>query len=312
MYSAPRSFAIASWMGIGSGNVAERVARPSAPPTSNHAKLPSPASVRNRRRPGSDGPSPGLERVRQTSIARPIAQHTSPARWPAPCSRARRRRTRRTPPSSAKRSNERGVPDLTTPRFCQSFPLRPVTRRSPGRGVSVPARDVPVAILPRSGRGPMLGGWKTSRSYGSMFLIGAALALSGGVGVLLPPGNRAGVVLALLAGAGVGIAGLAVGAHLVRRRRCDASWRVFFVSSIAGFATVVLCLIVAWRRARSDAGPPRSRTRSSCACARGRGTASGRRWRRPCRARPRRSTRPTGACPAARTACRPSRTRPSS
>ena len=38
--------------------------------------------------------------------------------------------------------------------------------------------------------------------YGSMFLIGAALALAGGVGVFLPPGDRAGVVLALLGGCG--------------------------------------------------------------------------------------------------------------
>ena len=92
--------------------------------------------------------------------------------------------------------------------------------------------------------------------YGSMFLIGAALAASGSVGVLLPPGDRAGVVLALLAGAGVGIAGLAVGSPSLGVDDADASWRVFFVSSIAGFTTVVLCLVVAWRRARPDAAVP--------------------------------------------------------
>jgi hypothetical protein len=90
--------------------------------------------------------------------------------------------------------------------------------------------------------------------YGSMFLIGAALALSGGVGVLLPPGNRAGVLLALLAGAGVGIAGLAVGSTSLGVDDAYASGRMFFVSSIAGFGMVVMCLIVAWRRARSGAG----------------------------------------------------------
>ena len=52
--------------------------------------------------------------------------------------------------------------------------------------------------------------------------------------------------------------------------------------------------------------------RSTCVCVRGRGTASGRRRRPPCRARPRRSTRPTGACRSLRTACPPNRTRPSS
>ena len=52
--------------------------------------------------------------------------------------------------------------------------------------------------------------------------------------------------------------------------------------------------------------------RSRCACVRGRGTASGRRRRPPCHARPPRSTRPRGACRSLRTACPPNRTRPSS
>ena len=49
-----------------------------------------------------------------------------------------------------------------------------------------------------------------------------------------------------------------------------------------------------------------------CVCARGRGTASGRRRRPPCHARPPRSTRPRAACRSLRTACPPNRTRPSS
>jgi hypothetical protein len=31
---------------------------------------------------------------------------------------------------------------------------------------------------------------------------------------------------------------------------------MFFVSSIAGFVTVVLCLVIAWRRARPDVAVP--------------------------------------------------------
>ncbi len=90
--------------------------------------------------------------------------------------------------------------------------------------------------------------------YGSMFLIGTALALGGGMGVFLPPGYRSPVLLALLAGAGVGIAGLAVGwAFLNDGAAVDDWWRVFFVSSIAGFATVAAGLAVAWRRARPQA-----------------------------------------------------------
>jgi hypothetical protein len=91
--------------------------------------------------------------------------------------------------------------------------------------------------------------------YGSMFLIGAALALAGGIGLLLPQGSRAGVVLALLAGAGVGIAGLAIGSSSFTSGDPEDFWRVFFVSSIAGFATVATALTVAWRRARSHPVP---------------------------------------------------------
>jgi hypothetical protein len=91
--------------------------------------------------------------------------------------------------------------------------------------------------------------------YGSMFLIGAALALAGGIGLFLPPGSRAGVVLALLAGAGVGIAGLAIGSSSFANGDPVAWWRVFFVSSIAGFATVATGLTLAWRRARPHPVP---------------------------------------------------------
>ncbi len=89
--------------------------------------------------------------------------------------------------------------------------------------------------------------------YGSMFLIGVALALAGGVGVLLPSGNRAGVLLALLAGIGVGIASLAV--ITPRSGSIEDWWRVFFISSIVGFVMVVLCLVVAWRRSRPTIEP---------------------------------------------------------
>jgi hypothetical protein len=86
--------------------------------------------------------------------------------------------------------------------------------------------------------------------YGSLFLIGCALAVAGAAGLFLPGGSRSTVVLALLAGAGVGIAGLALGSSSFAGGDPDAWWRVFFASSIAGFATVVAGLTVAWRRAR--------------------------------------------------------------
>jgi hypothetical protein len=94
--------------------------------------------------------------------------------------------------------------------------------------------------------------------YGSMFLIGMALALAGGVGVFLAPGHRSGVLLALLAGAGMGIGGVAIGWSFLSDGDAEGWWRVFFVSSVAGFATVVAGLTVAWQRAQRHAGPARS------------------------------------------------------
>jgi hypothetical protein len=88
------------------------------------------------------------------------------------------------------------------------------------------------------------------RMSGSLFLIGAALALAGIVGVIQPPGHRGGAVLALLAGAGVGIAGLSLGWSSVESGSEVEFWRVFFISSIAGFVTVAATLALAWHRAR--------------------------------------------------------------
>jgi hypothetical protein len=92
---------------------------------------------------------------------------------------------------------------------------------------------------------------------GSVFLIGAALALAGIVGVVQPPGHRGGALLALLAGAGVGIAGLALGWSSVESGSEAEFWRVFFISSIAGFVTVTGTLALAWQRARSRSDAPR-------------------------------------------------------
>jgi hypothetical protein len=101
----------------------------------------------------------------------------------------------------------------------------------------------------------MLGSMGDFTMYGSLFLIGAALALAGGVGLFLPQGSRAGVVLALLAGAGVGIAGLAIGSSSFANGDPEAWWRVFFASSIVGFATVAAGLTVAWLRERPRPAP---------------------------------------------------------
>lgn len=86
--------------------------------------------------------------------------------------------------------------------------------------------------------------------YWSFFLIGAALALASLVGALLPPRYRIGALLALTAGAGAGIGGLAVTVSTLSHNASDDDfWRAFFLSSIVGFSVVVAVLVVVWTRA---------------------------------------------------------------
>lgn len=99
--------------------------------------------------------------------------------------------------------------------------------------------------------------------HGSLFLIGTALTLAAIVGVLQPQGHRGGVLLALLAGTGVGIAGLALGWSSMESGADDDVWRVFFISTIAGFVTVAATLALAWHRARPHPDPLPSSSPSS-------------------------------------------------
>jgi hypothetical protein len=85
----------------------------------------------------------------------------------------------------------------------------------------------------------------------SITLIGLALALAAGVGMFLPRGERWSVLLPLIAGAGVGIASLALGTpDMSESSNSQAFERVFLWSSIAGFITVCLGLVAVWFRAR--------------------------------------------------------------
>ena len=84
----------------------------------------------------------------------------------------------------------------------------------------------------------------------SIVLVGAALAIAAVVGVLQPPGHRGGALLAIAAGAGVGIAGLGLGVPSLSDGTDEEFWFLFLLSSIAGFWTVVGVLVLTWRRAR--------------------------------------------------------------
>jgi hypothetical protein len=87
-------------------------------------------------------------------------------------------------------------------------------------------------------------------------LIGLALAIGAGVGVFLPRGDRWAVLLPLIAGAGVGIASLALASPDTNEvHRSDAYERVFLWSSIAGFIVVCCGLLALWFRARPGGIP---------------------------------------------------------
>ena len=78
----------------------------------------------------------------------------------------------------------------------------------------------------------------------AMSLIGLAGVATAGVGVLLPPGERLASLLALVAGAGVGIVALAIGSRIVGP---DGSYEtLFLVASILGFAGTILALALLW------------------------------------------------------------------
>ena len=80
----------------------------------------------------------------------------------------------------------------------------------------------------------------------SIALIGIAITGAGMVGAYLPRGDRWAVLLPLLAGAGVGIAVLALGMP-DGSQSDDDWWRLFLEASVVGFVTVAagLALLIA-------------------------------------------------------------------
>lgn len=85
----------------------------------------------------------------------------------------------------------------------------------------------------------------------AMISIGVGIATAGGVGLALPLGHRLAVVLALVLGAGVGIASWFA---LMLVSGFDdpeqSSWS-FLIASVLGLAAVVAGLVVLMRRARA-------------------------------------------------------------
>ena len=82
---------------------------------------------------------------------------------------------------------------------------------------------------------------------GSIFLIGLASVLTGIVALQLPPGRRLEAILALVVGAGVGVAFLAIGTAFANSE-VQREQTAFFVASIAGFVGVIISLAAIRRR----------------------------------------------------------------
>ncbi len=80
----------------------------------------------------------------------------------------------------------------------------------------------------------------------SVMLIGLGGLAAGIVGLFLPASHRLGALLALVAGAGVGIVVLAIGMPTGRDENA------FLAGSILGFATVAGTLSLAWWRSSAD------------------------------------------------------------
>lgn len=80
--------------------------------------------------------------------------------------------------------------------------------------------------------------------------MGLGGVVAGLVGVVLPEGRRLGALFALIAGAGVGLVVIGLGALLDARN--EPTELTFFLASFLGFLTVSGASWVVWRRA---AGP---------------------------------------------------------
>jgi hypothetical protein len=80
--------------------------------------------------------------------------------------------------------------------------------------------------------------------------MGLGGIVAGGVGVVLPEGRRLGAIFALIAGAGVGVMVIGLGALLNERK--EPSELTFFLASLLGLLTVCGASWAVWKRALDD------------------------------------------------------------
>lgn len=85
----------------------------------------------------------------------------------------------------------------------------------------------------------------------AMVLIGSGAASAGTAGLFLPVGQRLSVALALVLGAGVGVASLFLLMLAGGTEDPEAGAQAFLIASAVGLAAVITGLAVLFRRARA-------------------------------------------------------------
>jgi hypothetical protein len=85
--------------------------------------------------------------------------------------------------------------------------------------------------------------------------VGLGGVVAGLVGVVLPEGRRLGAFFALIAGAGVGVAAIGVGALLTENK--EPTELTFFLASLSGLLAVGGSSWLVWKRAIEARTEPR-------------------------------------------------------
>jgi hypothetical protein len=93
----------------------------------------------------------------------------------------------------------------------------------------------------------------TSVMWGFIF-IGVGAVVAGVLGLALPAKDRLAAFLALVIGAGVGVAALAIGTHSVTNP--DDADDAFLIASALGLFTVVVSSLFLWLRLGKPKPPP--------------------------------------------------------
>jgi hypothetical protein len=85
----------------------------------------------------------------------------------------------------------------------------------------------------------------------ALSLVGIGAVATGGLGIVLPAGERIAAGLALVVGAGIGVVVLAIGTQIVSDTPDDSPEgyaSVFLVAAALGLAGTLVSLVLLWRR----------------------------------------------------------------